>query len=88
MSTMATGVSTRQQILFHHPTYHVYHIYYEDSHKVGGYRDLEIFCAENRSGLHNKILTKLVQRLNVLHVILFNSPAPNLNVVLTNINVT
>ena len=56
---MATGVSTRQWILFHHPTYHIYHIYYEDSHMVGGDRDLEIFRAENRSGLHNKILTHL-----------------------------
>ena len=30
MAKIATAGSTRQWILFHHPTYHIYHIWYED----------------------------------------------------------
>ena len=85
---MATVRSTRQQILFHHSTYHIYHIYYDDSHMVGGDRDLEIFRAEIWSGLHTNIFDQLVQKLNVHHVIQFSYPVQNPNVVLTNINLT
>ena len=46
-SKMAKGVSTRQWILFHHPTTHIYHIYYEDLSLVGGDHDLEIFRVKN-----------------------------------------
>ena len=85
---MATSLSTRQQILFHHPTTHIYHIYYEDLSLVGGDHDLEIFRVKNWSGLHNKILTKLLKMLNDPHVIRSSSPVTNPSGVLTNINVT
>ena len=58
---MATGVSTRQQILFHHPTYHIYHIYYEDCSRGVAFWIIGFFLPAKGSGLHNKILTKLVK---------------------------
>ena len=42
-STMAKGVMTRQEILFHHTTTQIYHIYYADLAKIGGDHDMEIF---------------------------------------------
>ena len=85
---MATVRSTRQQILFHHPTTHIYHIYYEDLILVGGDHDLEIFRVKNRSGLHNKILNQLVKKLNVPRVIRSSSPVTNPSGELTNIILT